>query len=85
MLYSRRASTTSTSIKMSFPPNWIEKEEMRPCDLNNPPSNVVNKVGYGVSSGDSISFYQDNEITHVEVPSSTTILQIMCLMYTTLI
>jgi hypothetical protein len=58
---------------------------MIPCVLSDHPSNVVKRVGNRVSSGDPIAFQQDNDITHVEVPSSMTVLPIMCFTYTTLI
>jgi hypothetical protein len=45
-------------------------------------SNVVNKVGEGVSSGEPIAFQQDRDMTHVEAPSSMMVLLMMCFVYT---
>jgi len=67
------ASTTSNSIEMVFPPNWIGKYEMRPCGLNDIPLNEVKRAREGVSSREPKYFQQDKDITYVEAPSSTTI------------
>jgi hypothetical protein len=75
--------TNYTLIEMNFPPHWTGKEEIIPCNLKDPPSNVVNKVEEGVRSGELMDFQQDRDMTHVEAPSSTTFLLITCFMYTT--
>jgi hypothetical protein len=70
---------------MAFPSSWTGKEEMRPCNLNDHPSNLVKKVRDAVISRDPIDFQQYNEVMHIEAPSSMIVLPIMCFTYITLI
>jgi hypothetical protein len=66
-------------------PNGRGKEEITPCGLKDRPSNSINKVGYGASSCELMAYQQEKYMTHVEAPSSTTVLKMIFMLYTTCI
>jgi hypothetical protein len=49
---------------------------MIPCGWNEQPSKAVRRVGDRDKMGWPMAFQHANEITHVEVPSSTTVWKI---------
>jgi hypothetical protein len=51
----------------------MAKEGMIPCGLNEQPSKAVRRVGEGDKTVCPMAFQHANDITHVEVPSSTTV------------
>jgi hypothetical protein len=61
-------------MKTELPPSVIGHEGIRPCGRNERSLKAIKNVGEGVSSGELMAFHHDKDITHVEAPSSTTIL-----------
>ena len=56
---------------MVFPPNYMGKEGMIPCGLNERLSKAVSNVGDRDKMGWPMAFQHANDITQVEAPSST--------------
>jgi hypothetical protein len=68
---------TSTSTFTVLPPSIIGKVGTIPCGLKTCPSKAFSIDYDGTISGEPRPFQHDKYITHVEAPSSTTILWIL--------
>jgi hypothetical protein len=51
----------------------MKKEGMIPCGMKERPLKALRRVGEGDKTGLPMAFQHINDITHVEVPSSTII------------
>jgi hypothetical protein len=63
-------------MNIVFPPNCMGKEGMIPCGQKERPSKAVRRVGDGDKTDWPMAFQHANDITDVEVPSSTTVRKI---------
>lgn len=61
---------TSTSIEIVFPINSMAREFKIPYGLKPCPSNSLKVVGDRLRSREPMLLQQDNDMTHVEDPSS---------------
>jgi hypothetical protein len=59
-----------------FPPNYTGKEGTIPCGRKEQSLKAVRRVGEGDKVGWPMAFQHDSDITHVKVPSLTTVRKI---------
>jgi hypothetical protein len=71
------ASTTSTSTLTVLPPSITGNVGIIPCSLKTFPLKAFSIDYDGTISRDPRPFQHDRDMTHVEAPSSTTVLQML--------